>query len=171
MSMLTPEGIARRIESLYEDNYATYLAVVEAAWAATEDIELHDFETRRIIADPGYIGAFTAFPALAIGVGDMREDVGADQVMQQYTNYYLLDVQLAYLLKALDDHQLAIIMVRHIEATIRFLQDHARLDYSRDVGIRDLRFEPSANTMASGGNILVKGLRIRFDVRFIQRGF
>lgn len=171
MSMLTPEGIARRIKSLYEDNYATYLSTVQTAWASTEDIELHDFETRRITADPSNIAVFPLLPALGIAVGDMREDAGADQVMQQYTNYYLMDTQLAYFLRSIDDHQLSIILMRHIEATLQFLQDHARLDYSKDVGIRDLRIEPSANVMRSGGNMLVKGLLVRFDVRFIQRGF
>jgi len=171
MAMLTPEGVARNILSLYEDNYASYLSTVQTAWEDTEDITLSDFETRRITADPANIAVFPILPALAIAVGDMREDVGADQAMQMYTNYYLMDTQLVYFLRAIDDHQLSIILMRHIEATLRFLQTYPRLNYSGDVSIRNLRFEPSSNLMRSGGNMLVKGLLVRFDVRFIQRGF
>lgn len=164
MTMQTPEAILRQIETLYIDNYATYLAAVQAKWTATEDIELYDFEVRRVTADPESLGVIKQFPALKIAMGRL---VSSRDEMQQYRNWYEMEVQCIYFLRSNDEHELGIILARHIEATMDFFDDNASLGL-RQVTISNLAFEPSANVFEGGGNILIKGVRVSFNVKFLQ---
>jgi hypothetical protein len=153
---------------LYEDEYATYLANVRALWTSTEDIELYDFEIRRITVMPENITFFAAYPALGIGVGNMREEQDPTFQLQRSAKYYMMDVRLVYYLKGIDDQQLAKIVLRHIQATLLFLQAHPRLNLGNFFSIENIRIEPSANVYDTGGNSLVKGVRFRFDLKYAQ---
>lgn len=166
--MYTPESIARQILSLYEDDYNTYLAQVQAEWASTEDIDLYDFEIRRITVMPENITFFAAYPALGIGIGNMREDPEAVTQFQRSARYYMMDTRLVYYLKGIDDEQLAKIVLRHIQATLLFLQAHPRLNLGPFFSFENIRIEPSANVYDTGGNSLVKGVRFRFDLKYAQ---
>jgi hypothetical protein len=166
----TPESIARQILGLYEDNYATHLATVEANWAATEPITLYDFEERRITIMPENVTVYMYYPSLGIGVGNLREVATGDLQIQRAERVYLMDVRLVYYLRGVDDQQLAKVVLRHIEATLLFLQAHPRLGLGRLFEVQNIIIEPSANVYDTGGNSLVKGLRTRFELRFIQRG-
>lgn len=166
--MHTPESIARQIESLYEDDYATYLADVKALWASTEDIELYDFEIRKISVMPENVTFYAAYPALGIGIGNMREDQDQTTQFQRSAKYYMMDVRLVYYLKGIDDEQLAKIVLRHIQASLLFFQAHPRLNLGNFFSMENIRIEPSANVYDSGGNSLVKGLRFRFDLKYAQ---
>jgi len=166
--MQTPEGIAKQIQTLFTDNYQTYLTAVEANWSASDPITLYDFEERRITVQPENIVFFTAFPSLGIGVGNLVELPGDDMSVQRAGRYYAMDVRLVYYLRGIDDRELAKIVLRHAEATFLFLADFPRLNLGPFFAVENIRFEPSANVSDSGGNSLVKGLRIRFDLVYMQ---
>ena len=167
MALLTPEAILRQIDSLYAADYATVLAAVQAKWVATEDIELNNFEFRRISADPNTTAVIKQYPALMISMGNI---VSIPAQTQMYQNLYDMEVECLYFLRGQDDHQIGIILARHIEATMDFFKENPRLGYDRETVITGLRFEPSANVIPGGGNTMVKGLRVSFNVRFMQYG-
>jgi hypothetical protein len=166
--MQTPEGIAKAIETLYDENYQTYLTEVEGDWSASDPITLYDFEEIRITVQPEQIVFFTSFPSLGIAVGNLVEVPEGDIQVQRAARYYAMDVRLVYYLRGIDDRELAKVVLRHIQASQRFFQDNPRLGLGNFVSIDNIRFEPSANVYDSGGNSLVKGLRIRFDLMFMQ---
>lgn len=170
MAQQTPESIARQILSLYEDNYATHLAVVQSNWSSIEDITLYDFEERRITIMPENVTVYMYYPSLGIGVGNMREETGGGAQIQRSERFYVMELRLVYYLKGTDDQELAKVALRHIEATLLFLQAHPRLGLGRLFTVENIRVEPSANVYDSGGNSLVKGVRFRFDLRYVQRG-
>lgn len=170
MAQQTPESIARQIKSLYESDYAAHLATVESNWASIEDIALYDFEERRITVMPENVTVYMYYPSLGIGVGNMREETEGGLQIQRAERYYVMDLRLVYYLRGVDDQQLAKVVLRHIEATLLFLQAHPRLGLGRAFTVENIRVEPSANVYDSGGNSLVKGVRFRFDLRYMQRG-
>ncbi len=167
MALLTPEDILRRIETLYTQDYATCLATVQAKWAAIEDIELHDFEFMRIDADPDTLPILKQFPALLITMGRMTSGQAKTQL---YENWYELDVACTYFLRAIDEHELGIVLARHVEATLGFFEEHASLGFGRDFTVSNMSFTPSGNVLPGGGNSLVKGLLVKFIARFLQSG-
>lgn len=168
---MTPEDVARRLLSLYETDYNDSLDIVEAAWAATEDITLEDFQTRTITADPTSLEKAWLLPALAIGVGNMVPVSGAGGTWQQMTNKYDLEIQAVYYLSDIDGYVLGVKIMRHMQATLDFLNKHPGLDYrGGDVTISEQpQLLPSRVTPR--GNALVKGLMVRFAIRFVQYGF
>jgi len=166
--MQTPEGIAKAIESLYTSKYNTYLTQVEANWTASDPITLYDFEEIRVTVQPENIVFFTAFPSLGIAVGNLVEVPEGDIQIQRAARYYAMDVRLVYYLRGIDDRELAKIVLRHIEASQLFFTDNPRMGLGNFTSVDNIRFEPSANVFESGGNSLVKGLRIRFDLMFMQ---
>jgi hypothetical protein len=155
------------VETLYTQDYATCLATVRAKWAPTEDIELHDFEFRRIDADPDNLPVVKQFPALLITMGRMTSSQAKTQL---YENWYELEIACTYFLRAVDEHELGIILARHVEATLGFFEEHARLGFGRDFTISNVSFLPSSNVIPGGGNNLVKGLQVGFTARFLQSG-
>lgn len=173
MALLTPEQIARQILTLYEDGYKTVLDEVYDAWKTTEKIDLADFADRRIVAETTdrNISLFSQWPGLAIAVGDLREI--PDSRSQQFSNWYELQVQLIYYIRDVEDRRLAIITMRHMEATLSFLGRNQSLGLGSQAMIQPgVRIEPSANVLPGRqGNTLTKGLRTSFRVRMMQLGF
>jgi hypothetical protein len=170
MAMITPETIARKVKALYETYYQTALDETAAAWAATEVISTPFFEHIVISADPASQAVAQLHPSLAISFGPLNESLDDTLALQQFLSYYTFELQLFYFVRGIDEEYLGKVILRHMESTLRMLQDHPRLDCGRDVTTHNFRLEPSANIYRSGGNMLVKGLRVRIDVRFVQRG-
>lgn len=172
----TPESLARVLLGLYEDNYQTHIDEVIAAWASSdlaasrEIVSFVDFEHRTITADPQSVAVAQFHPSLAIAMGNSIEVPDEELMFQQYANYYDLDMNVYYFIRGIDQEELGILLMRHVEASMRFYQAHPRLDCGKNIFTGNFRFEPSANVYRSGGNTLIKGLRIRFDVRYLQRG-
>jgi hypothetical protein len=167
--MLTPEQVARQTLELYETYYNDSLDLVEAEWAATEDIALSDFVTRQFTADPSSLEAAWLLPALAIGVGPWVPVTGIKT--QQMINFYDLEMQVVYYFQDIDSHRLGVIIMRHMQATLDFLNKHPGLDLrGGDVSISEgPRLLPSR--VMPRGNALVKGLLVQFNIRFEQYGF
>jgi hypothetical protein len=92
--------------------------------------------------------------------------------LQQYISAYDVQVRIFYYLKAPDARQLALIVLRHIEATLDMLTNFPTLDFGPEhkMAPNTLTFTPS-NTAPLGTNALVKGLLISFDFRITQSGF
>jgi hypothetical protein len=108
---------------------------------------------------------------MGIAVGNLVEVPEGDISVQRAARYYAMDVRLVYYLRGIDDRELAKIVLRHIEASQLFFTDNKSLGLGNFVSLDNIRFEPSANVFDSGGNSLVKGLRIRFDLMFMQGAF
>lgn len=170
MAQNTPESVAKAILALYEEQFDTYLTEVEEEWVATDPIELYDFEDRRITIMPENLTVYFAQPALGIGVGNMREELEEVAQIQRSERVYVMDLRIVYYLKSNDDQELAKIVLRYVEATLRFLQDNPRFGLGRLFTVENIRIEPSANVFDTGGNMLVKGVRFSFDIKMIQRG-
>jgi hypothetical protein len=170
MATITPEEVARKVITIWTDNYAASLTTVQANWAATEDITLRDFVVREISASPDIMQKNWEFPAMQVGIGPMAESAAPN--IQQYVSAYDLQVRIFYYLKAPDARRLALILLRHIEATLSMLENFPALDFGPNgkMAPNTLTFTPS-NTAPLGTNALVKGLMISFDFRITQSGF
>lgn len=172
---VTVEQILRDIKTTYVDNYATAQATVAARWAAQdaadgETITLEDFAIRQIVADPALISTLATFPALTIGIGDIAQsDPGDLGWTQQKEDWFVATVDLVYFLRGLSQEILGLILTRNIEATFELFRVSPNLGLSQDAKIiPGLSIVPSADIMQSGGNTMVKGIRVRFQVRFMQ---
>lgn len=168
MALLTAEEILRRIKTLYETDYAGDLAEVRAAWAATEDIELHDFEDRRIGVDPNRVPVVKHLPALVISMGNVIATGDKTQLME---DIYEMEVYCVYILRSNDDHEMALLLARHIEATMRFFSANPRLGFGNECRVDEIGFYPSESYMPpGGGNVMNKALAVKLTVRFLQYG-
>lgn len=168
MALLTPEEILRRIKTLYESDYAADLAEVQAIWAATEDIPLHDFEDRRIGVDPNRIPVVKQLPALIISMGNTIATGDKTQLME---DLYEMEVYCVYVLRSNDDHEMALLLARHIQATMLFFSAHPRLGFGNECRVTEIAFYPSESYMPpGGGNIMNKALGVKLTVRFLQYG-
>ncbi|MBD3260295.1 MAG: hypothetical protein GF334_01235 [Candidatus Altiarchaeales archaeon] len=168
--MNSPESVVRNVLSLYESGYAAELATVQAEWAGTEDVTLDDFQTRLLTSRPGTLEKHWLLPALSIAVGELKP-TAADQEMQQFQNYYDLEIIVTYFLTHADPVKLSLIVMRHMQATLNFLGKNAGVGYaggSDRVLIETLRMIPSYT--ATDGNVFKKGLMIPFDFRIVQYG-
>ncbi len=170
MAFLTPEAIIRRVVSIYADDYSDSLSTVQTFWAATEDLVLDDFIDRVISANPEVLPKVWDTPLLQAGAGPIEQV--SDSGLQQYHDLYEFDIQLFYYLRHSEARSLSLLIMRHMEATLEFLNRHPSLDYGDNNRIRQgsLSMTPS-NTGAFGGGVLVKGLRVAFTFRFMSYGF
>lgn len=121
----TPEAIARSLLSNYTSNFAAELATVQADWASTRDIELVDFATRKITADPIVVPSTWLYPVLLISPGELRErPLESTDMPQLGQASYDMVMAVFYYLKDIDAEQLAFRIERYIEATLSFLQNY-----------------------------------------------
>ncbi len=170
MALLEPETILRRIITIYEDDYATSLATVQAKWAATEDITLDDFVTRQISANPDVLPKVWQSPAFQAGMGTLRQ-IPDEGTLQQFHTWYALDLRLYYYFKNPDSRSLALIIARNEEATLDLFINHPDLDFGSQGQIvkNTTQFVPSAAS-PFGTNTLAQGLLVQFGIRFMQYG-
>ena len=169
MTLLDPETIIRKVISIYEDDYATELAAVQANWASTEDITLDDFRERQIVASPEILPRAWEPPLLQATTGVVQATDAVGQV-QQFRDWYAIDIQLFYYFKHPDNRTLSLIVMRHQEATFNLLKKHPTLDYSHRASVLPNSLSMSPSSTATSRNVLVKGLMVRFGFRFLQSG-
>lgn len=171
MTLIVPEDVARRIIEIYEDDFATSLGTVQAKWADTENVILKDFVTRDISATPELVETQWQFPSLRVGIGNMPQ-AGEGPQIQQFHNFYDLNVQIAHYLKHPDQRTLALIVMRHEEAVLDLLNQHPSLDFAGNenrIVNGSLALLPS--TTLGTPKSLIKGLMVRFDFRLLHYGF
>lgn len=157
----------RQIISVYEDNYATSLATVEANWTDTEAIDLTDFQIRTITTDPTALDKHWLLPAMSVAIGPIREFAG--EGWQRNKTAYDMQTMITYYLQHNDVTLLAKVIARHIEATLDLFRQYPAFGWR---GATDkivpgtVQFIPSETT--TRGNAYVKGLMVQFDFRFLN---
>lgn len=171
-----PELIAREILTLYKAEYATSLATVQTFWQnhpllqpGEREMPLHDFAERLIVADITSLASFTGYPALVIGVGAMTPTDPARRSQQGF-DWYQQVIQPVYMLRALSQQELAIVLMRHMQATLDLFGRFPKLNVAGETftiqGTPTL--QPSANVIPDGGgNALVKGLLVTLNIKFL----
>lgn len=169
MAIITPEDVARKVITIWTDNYAAALTAVQSNWSSTEDITLTDFRTRQISAAPDIMEKNWQFPAMQVGLGNMVQSAVPN--LQQYVSAYDLQTRIFYFLKDSDSRRLALTVMRHMEATLDMLNEHTALDLAPEgkMSPNTLSLIPS-NAAPLGTNSLVKGLMISFDFRIVYSG-
>lgn len=168
MALRTPESILRQILTIYETEYATSLATVEARWVAVEDISLSDFETRAIASDPGTLDKRWLLPALSVTMGPIRESTNQGN-LQMMSTWYDMQVMITYYFQHPDATILAKIIARHVEATLDIFKRYPGFGFQSGkdkIVPGTIQFIPSRVTPR--GNVMAKGLMTQFNYRFMN---
>lgn len=172
---IVPEIILRELMALYKAEYGKSLAGVQDFWEnhtlaeGESSIRLYDFQERRLVADPSILGNTTQFPALLIAAGSMTP-VTDEFRSQQYADWFQQNVTGVYMLKGLNQEELSLLVLRHMQATMDLFERFPSANLSgKNFKIAGTpNFQPSANALPSGGNAMVKGLLINIGVKFIK---
>lgn len=170
MTLLSPEAILRRVQSIYEDDYADSLSDVDDEWSSTEEVTLSDFAGRTIVPNAEVLPKVWESPYLQIAPGPIQEV--ADETYQLYASMFDFTINLVYALKHHDAHLLAIKIARHQQATFDFLNKHPSLDFGDNNRVQPGTLSMTPSLTSAGANaVLIQGLRVSFIFRFMNRGF
>ena len=161
--MATPESVKAKLQSLFEDNFATYLGDVEDDHTA-DPLTLNDFLEIHILDSTAYrYVTARQFPALFILDGWMTEAEGGAR-----THHWDLELVLVMELRHQDPEILSKLKSRYREAMWDLLQDYRSLDGVAFGPCSDFRWGRSGTVALKDGSAFQQSTPLVFTAKVSQ---